>query len=357
MIIDESHLIKTPGAKRTRTLIRLGHAAAFRRILTGTPGNPLDLYAQFEFLNSRILNFSTYTAFKNYFAYMVELPGKEDKRGNPIKVVAVDKFGRKKYKNVDRLRKLIQPYSFRATKDECLDLPPKVYLQLPVELSKKQWCLYTALVTELVIEFKGRCITATMAIQRMLRLRQIIGGYLPDENGDGAAIDKTNPRIEAMLNAFENFEDTYQVIVWACFKAEIEGIISALKVRFPADTCVRYTGEESSNEKERAKSAFQKGDARFFVSNPACGGVGLDLQNSFYSAFFTNSYSSIQRKQAEDRIHRIGQKHNCMYLDLYAEGTIDEHVINALRQKFEIEAELTGDKAIEWLTENTRKGM
>ena len=85
MAIDESTSIKTPTAKRTKSIIGLGKAAKYRRIMTGSPvtKNPLDLYTQCEFLDPYLLDFASYYAFRNRYAVMKTM----HVRGRSIQIV------------------------------------------------------------------------------------------------------------------------------------------------------------------------------------------------------------------------------------------------------------------------------
>jgi len=59
--------------------------------------------------------------------------------------------------------------------------------------------------------------------------------------------------------------------------------------------------------------------------------------------FYSNSYDLELRVQAEDRIHRIGQKHSCTYVDLVSEGTVDEQILRNLLNKVKISNEVLGE--------------
>ena len=345
-ILDESHTIKSPAAKRTRALQRLGKFAAYRRTLTGTAGPPLDYYSQYNFLDRNILGFSTYQAFKSHFAVMVNLPGKTDRRGRPIQIVAVDQStGRKKYKNIPYLKKLIEPYTYTIATEECNDLPPKIYATIPVELTKEQRRLYEDIRNDLIIEFEGNEISAPLAIQKMVRLRQIIGGFLPDENGEAAPINKTNRRVEQMIDKIDLLDGP--LIIWASFRAEIEMIGARLREEYGERQVVLYYGGDK-RDAERAR--FQAGDARFFVSNPACGGVGFSLYVAHQMIFYSNGYDLKQRLQAEGRVLAKTQaSKKCIFLDMIADNTLDERVLSALLSKYEVESQLTGTEALKWL--------
>jgi len=125
-VVDESSKIKTPSAKRTKVCIKIGKLAKFRRILTGTPvtQSPLDLFTQFKFLDENILGFGSFYAFRNRFAVMGGWQQKQVIR----------------FVNMTELNDTVGPYSYRVTKDECLDLPPKIYRKLIVKLSREQLC-------------------------------------------------------------------------------------------------------------------------------------------------------------------------------------------------------------------------
>ena len=88
---------------------------------------------------------------------------------------------------------------------------------------------------------------------------------------------------------------------------------------------------------------------RFLIGNPAKGKEGHDLYAARTVIYYSNSFNLIDRLQSEDRAHRIGQEHPVNYIDLVANGTVDEHIIGALRDKFNIASQITGDKMREWL--------
>ena len=96
---------------------------------------------------------------------------------------------------------------------------------------------------------------------------------------------------------------------------------------------------------------FQQKDSRlrFFVGNPATAGYGLTLTEANLVVYYANDFNLETRIQSEDRAHRIGQKNNVTYIDLISEGTIDEKIVDALRNKIDIGARVLGEKAREWL--------
>jgi len=343
--LDESTRIKKPGAKRTLASINFGKHAVTRRILTGTliTQGPLDAYSQYKFLDVNILGFSSYTAYRNHYA--VWRKERNWTTGNDYEVL-------EGYRNLDELHRRIMAYSSRAKKEECLDLPPKVYDKLTTELSPKQRKLYKQLKEEFIAEFNDTTIEATHALTRLLRLQQITGGYY-----DGMEIEG-NAKLKLLLNYLE--DRTEKVIIWAKFKDEIRGIAKALKEIYGTKSTVMYYGDVNNDDRELAIELFQGEDgdgvpipeedqARFFVGNPVAGGIGLDLTEADIMIYYTNDFSLETRLQSEDRNHRIGREGMCLYIDLEAEETLDSYIVEALRNKKNLADIVVDQNPTEWI--------
>jgi SNF2 family DNA or RNA helicase len=348
--IDESSKIKTPGVKRTKTLITLGKRAAYRRILTGTPitNGPLDAYAQFAFLDRGILGFDNFYSFKHHYAEWVR------KRGMHVD----PRTGQRKeyeelvtYRNLDELVSNIQAHSFRITKDQCLDLPEKVFERRPVDLTAEQKKLYNDIRKRALYDLGKGEITVQNVLTKLLRLQQVLGGFIPaDEGMPAQPIPGANPRIESLLGAIEESAGDGKIIIWARFRAELEAITARLKKDFGPKSVVAYHGGVDKHDREIAIDRFQNDSAcQFFVGQQHSGGYGLTLTAATTVIYYSNDFSLEARLQSEDRAHRIGQKHNVTYIDIEAEGTVDTKIINALRSKKNIADEITKDNPGEWL--------
>ena len=132
-IIDEATSIKNPKSKRTKACLSLGQLSKYRRILTGTPitQSPLDIFSQFEFLKKGSSGFTSYFAFKHYYAEHRTMT-----LGNRSfqKIVS--------YRHLDQLTQTIAPISIRTLKSECLDLPEKIYMTRNVDMTEQQKGMY-----------------------------------------------------------------------------------------------------------------------------------------------------------------------------------------------------------------------
>jgi hypothetical protein len=350
-VLDESHEVKTPKAKRTRAIIASGKYAPYRRILTGTPGDkPFDLYSQLRFLHPTIWrdrDMDSFFAFKQHFGEWFTRSQHEELHGyDPGYDKLID------FKNLDELNAILASVSDRVLKEDVLDLPPKLYTKRYFEMTPKQRKMYDQVRDDFYLELEdGRELDASMAIVRLLRLQQITCGYvMTDADEPVEMCDTKNPRLDATLGFLQ--ELNHPGIVWARFRKDVDQLMDAL-----GPEAVRYDGALDDDEAERSKLAFNAGDAKYFVGNPAKGSTGLTLNAAKTTTYYSNSFKLLERLQTEDRNHRIGQDgadhgdegFGVLYADVCCGGTVDDHIVKALRKKFDVAAQLTGDNLREWL--------
>jgi SNF2 family DNA or RNA helicase len=174
LVLDESHRIKTPTTERTRSILAGGKHAPFRRVLSGTPvtNGPFDIYTQVAFVDPgfwrRELDIGSYGAFKAHFGIWEK--GWNNAVGKEFDLLVG-------YKNLEELAAAIKLISSRVTKDDVLDLPPKLYTKRYYEMSHTQRRVYDALEGEFSAWLDGgELVTAPLAITRMLRLQQVLCG-------------------------------------------------------------------------------------------------------------------------------------------------------------------------------------
>lgn len=329
-IVDESTTIKTPGAKRAQRLIKIGRHCESRRILTGMmiTTSPMDAYMQYRFLGDGYLGFTNYYAFRAHYAELEDQYVGDGQGGRRKYKKIVD------YKNLDQLMELVDRLSFRCRKKDCLDLPGQLFQRRYIDPSDEQKRIYNRLAAQFQIETDNEPINVPMVITRIMRLQQILGGFVPlDEDGGVKPIFKKpsdNPRIRALFDIAD--EAPRKIIVWARFRAEIESIAAALRDKYGHDSTVMYYGGVSNDEKEFAKQAFNQPDGpRWWVGQPQAGGRGLTLLEGTTMVFYSNDRSPEIRRNATERSHRIGQTESCLYLDFEVPGSVDTDIIDALQ--------------------------
>lgn len=367
--IDESHRIKGNDSSVTKTIMGIRFLAVIRRILTGTmvSEGPLDVYPQMAFLHPSILGIDSFSAFKCRYAEieasdsrMMHIVGKrleakygKDRAGKMVEhisIVAKDENGRAIYKNLDELRSKIDPYSYRCLKEDCTDLPPKLYEKRYVSLTSQQRALYSAVEEEYEASYLGEDMTADMAMTRMTRLQQITGGFFTADSGSVIAIEGGNPKLEELLEYTE--EVTGKVIIWAAYVEELRAIAAALRDIYGTQSTARYWGEIDKTRRAAGKKAFtdKNHECRFFVANTETGGTGLDglqVANNMY--YYSNNFKLIARLQSEDRGHRIGLSGSLTITDAVAKDSRDEFIVASLRARKDVADIINGDPNKKWI--------
>jgi len=338
MAVDESTTIKTPTAKRTKSIIKVGREARYRRIATGSPvtKSPLDLYSQCEFLDPSCLNASSYYAFQARYAVLVE----RRLSTHTFKQIVG-------YRKLDELQEKLNCFSFRVTKEECLDLPDKIYTRREVELTPEQTKAYDQMKLMALTLIDGNLMSTNNALTQLMRLQQICCGHVKYD--DGRQEDIPSNRIKELLNVLE--ESSSKVIIWANYRRDIENIKVALQKEYGMTTVASYYGDTEAEERQEIVTRFQDPDSelRFFVGNPRTGGYGLTLTAADLVIYYSNNFDLEVRLQSEDRAHRIGQTNKVTYVDLITPNTVDEHIVKALRNKINIASEVLGEDLKQWL--------
>lgn len=335
MVVDESTTIKTPGTNRSKGVIWLGKIARYRRILTGMPieQSPIDLYGQCEFLRSGILGHRSYYSFRG--AYSNLIPSSVRNR-TVLKIVG--------YKDLGRLSDKLKEFSYRVTKEEVLDLPPKVYQVVEVELTEEQKKAYKDMrdASVAVLEsFPDAQSSAVMAVTQILRLHQIVCGHLPLE--DGTVADLASNRLNALLSLLEEVRG--KAIIWASYRRDVKAIEKKLTEVYGSGSVVTYYGD--TTPEDRAVSLFYfktESNCRFFVGTAKTAGMGITLTEATTVVYYSNTHSVRDRVQSEDRAHRIGQYKSVTYIDLVCRKTVDEVILKALKEKRELGALVVNGK-------------
>ena len=338
MAIDESTTIKTPTAKRTKAIVKIGKDAQYRRIATGSPvtKSPLDLYSQCAFLSTDCLNYDSYYAFQARYAVLVErkMPTHTFKQ-----VVG--------YRHLDELKGKLDRFAFRVTKEECLDLPDKIYLRRDVELTAEQKKAYEQMKLMALAVLDQGLVSTNNALTQLMRLHQIVCGYVKLD--DGQELDLPNNRIDELMDLLA--ESDGKVIIWANYRKNIHNIKLAIQKEYGMTSVATYYGDTAAEDRQDIVDKFSdpKSELRFFVGNPTTGGYGLTLVSSHTVVYYSNSFDLEKRLQSEDRAHRIGQTEKVTYVDLIATNTVDEHIVKALRNKINIASAVLGEDVKGWL--------
>jgi len=356
IIVDESHMIKSPNAARSKALRKLRENSARRLILTGTPiaNTPMDLWSQFEFLDEGLSGFMNFRNFRKFFGKWEKKNGFEALKG---------------LKNIPLVQERLARLAFVITKEEAgLGLPEKVYDMREVEMTKNQLDVYTTLATQMLAEIDAilhdgtsGTISAEHILTKLLRLAQVTSGHIKvDEvRGDEGEVLKKgyckqippeNPKVDELISILQEDrlgDPNSKCIVWAAFVEDIRVI--AQRLMYEGINFVGY--HPAIPEKYRCKDAETASEkfncdpeCTVFIGNPQSGGTGLNLLGydwkndsgttyADHMIFFSQNWSAVLRSQAEDRAHRRGTRANVRITDLQVIGTIDEEIRRRVTEK------------------------
>jgi SNF2 family DNA or RNA helicase len=329
-IVDESSTISNWKAEQTRGVMAIAPRASRRTILNGTPyGNSiLNLYSQFAFLDTKILGFKNFYAFRNHHASMGGYMGKQ--------IVA--------FHHVEEIQDKIKPYVLRRLKKDCMDLPPKTRAPLrEVRLSKATWVKYEQMREDCVayLNTQDDVSIVTTAPVKTLRLAQICSGFLGgllDEDENFRTVEISSELTDSFLDYYEfrlSEDDKFRLIVWCRFRPEISRLEERVRKRFPRVEIQVLQGGLSRSAAQEAKSLFHpdapdpKGPA-LLIGQPQAGRFGLNFTKCSNVDYLSNDYSFLTRTQSEDRVDRPGQKNNVLVQDYVVVGPNRERTVSGI---------------------------
>jgi SNF2 family DNA or RNA helicase len=260
-------------------------------------------------------------------------------RGRSIQVVH-------KFQNLSELSDKLQPFSYRVLKEDCLDLPPKNFTKRHIVLTSEQRKIYDQMKKTATAVLNGKVTSTMTVLTQLMRLHQITCGHFTADDGSTQLIP--NNRITELMSVLEETEG--KAIIWANYQKDVNQIIKEITSVYGPGSVVDYYGLTPQDERQENIKKFQNGsECRFIVGTPQTGGYGITLTKANTIIYFSNGYDLEKRLQSEDRAHRIGQKKNVTYVDLIAEDTVDEKIVEALRNKINIASEVLGEDLKTWI--------
>jgi SNF2 family DNA or RNA helicase len=337
MAVDESTVIKNPTALRTKAITKLGFLARYRVIMTGSPitNSPEDLYSQCNFLNHELLGFSSIYTFRARHCQMQRLSF----GGRSFNKITG-------YKNLNELNYKLQKFSYRVLKKDALDLPPQIWMKRVVPMTTEQLDAYMQMKRTALVQIKKETLTTTSVLAQMIRLHQIVCGHMATD--DGKILSLPNNRIKELLAILE--EHGGKAIIWANYRHDIKEIEKTLQKKFGPKSVVTFYGDTPQSVRQEHITNFQEDSGtKYFIGQPMTGGRGITLTAANLSIFYSNNYDLEIREQAEARNHRIGTSSKVTYIDLISEGTVDEKIIYALRNKINLATSVLAEDIRKWL--------
>ncbi|ARF67232.1 DEAD/DEAH box helicase [Paenibacillus larvae subsp. pulvifaciens] len=313
VVIDEVSSFKNHQSKRFRALRRVRPRIDRVIGLTGTPApnSLMDLWAPIYLLDQGERLGETITGFRDrYF-----VPGE---RSGHI----VYKWHEKKEAE-QRIYEAIKDIAVSMKAEDWLELPERIDRTVPIRLSEKAAQLYKKLEKELLLEFVDADVVATTAAALSNKLLQMASGAVYDEERGVKEIH------EAKLDALEDIVEAANgkpVLVFYNYKHSLQRI----QQRFPQARTLRK-GKEGVQD----ITDWNMNKIPLLLLHPKSAGHGLNLQESNCQTviWFDQIWSLEEFQQANARVHRQGQTRKIVVMQLVAEGTMDEEVVEAIDKK------------------------
>ena len=318
IILDESIKVKTPNAKITKAIyfwIRK-HCPSFKYIMTGnpTPNSLLELFSQIRMIDESVFG-TIFARYKDMYFRKVGYNYIISKRNKEIiyqKIAGITEF---------------------LKKEDCIDLPDRINIIRKIQLPNKVMRdYYIRMKKQMVVEIENELkmkqkISATNIAIKIMKLRQILSGFIYDKDKNALRID--NSKFKELKYLLEILKPE-QVLVWCCFREDIDYIYEQLKDK--ESVTFIYGGLNDKTRNERIKG-FQEGKYRILVAHPQSIGHGLTFVNCRYAIYYSLDYNLDTHQQSRDRIYRIGQKKKVVYYYLLVDKSIDFYIYNALKKK------------------------
>lgn len=333
IVIDEIHSFRSHDSKRLAALLKFSDKATVRIGLTGTLvlNGYLDVWAPCRILDKGA-RFGTnfYSQFRR--AYFTDVNA-----GMPSHSYFPD--WQPNSDCVDKISEKLNSLCSRKRKEECLTLPPRVTMREDVELSDEQRKLYSEMEADLITSVVQGTATATNALVKMLRMRQVLSGFISVQDDETAEqlqhYVKANPRLERARELIEAITKDSKLVVWSNFRPmypKFAELATELKIGFAT-----YTGETKDKEEEKRRF-IEDPLCRVMFMNPQAGGTGVDgLQGVCnYCLYYERSHSLEHYQQSRERIHRGGSEIFDKVTEIHLvapESMLEQDILSSLERK------------------------
>lgn len=340
IICDEASMIKSIKANRTKALIALCDTIKFSMFLSGTfmPQDLQDVFTIYRAMDGgETFGENIYSARHQYMVNM-NPPGSFPKWELNPKMKPL--FLSKLYERAIRVRK-----------EDCVELPSKVFEKKYVWMTPQQNEHYNKMRTELKTELDNKVITSANILTKMTKMQQIVGGFLYDKEGNPHHIG--SKKYDTLLEIIRNdVREDEKVVIYARFKEELLTIHRTLQENGYKGELL-YGGLTADKRTEVIKSFREDSKVKALIAQIATGGYGLTVVEANHIVYFSMTFSLIDYLQSQDRIHRIGQTKTCIYHFLLTaddlKRNIDEYIYDSVQKNVDITEALSDPKALEKL--------
>lgn len=332
--IDECHTNLSPQSQQGKQMLKLKKDIKAKiewLPMTGTPivNKPLDVFLPLKLVDGHTYN--SFYAWQQEFCVFGGFGGYE--------VIS--------YKNIPKLKQMLQANMIRRLKDDILDLPPKIRTIEYVENCEYQQKLYKDIVTDMALH-RDEIISSLNPMAKFMRLRQVSGN--PELVDTSLKIDKNylskNAKMTRLLELVDALlsdeECKAKVVIFSNWVQSLQTIYQFLSKKYKV--CC-YLGTMDSQDREKHKEAFiTHSEYRIMLGTIGALGTSHTLTCASNVIFYDEPWNLATLEQAEDRLHRVGAKGTVSVYSLIAKGTVDEKVHDIIIEKGDISKFIVDDK-------------
>jgi len=316
MICDEIHRIKSPRGKQSWAATKIGSAAERKLGLSGTPmpHSPIDIYAQYRFLDKQIFG-PSFQQFRVEYCVMGGYEGRQ--------VIG--------YINQPDLHKKFYSIAHRVKASDVLDLPDHMHEVIPITMSTKAMKIYKQLEEDFITWINEEEVTVDNALVKLLRLAQFTSGFY-QAKADGPTKNIDDTKIKAMIDIISDLPLTEPIVIFCRFRHELAIIWKEMQ------KLGRTVGEISGRENDYP--AWKRLEFNTLAVQIRSGGVGIDLTEACYVFYMSTGHSAGDFMQSAARVLRPGQERPVKYYHFHAKATVDVSIYRAIRKRIKIVEEL-----------------
>ncbi|HEX2558398.1 MAG TPA: SNF2-related protein [Nitrososphaera sp.] len=340
--IDESTRIKNKSKRTDFILANIKKHATYRRILSGlvAPRSPLDLFFQYDFLDSKILGWNSWYAFRAHVAYMkIEWFG-----GRSVQIIDKNE-GNNGFKPeaIKELKKLTDPHSYRV---EFRPKVPTTYSKWEVEMTPEQEKAYREMkehATTMLANEKH--VTATVVIAQIMKLHQILCGHVKDEeNVEHFLPENKTPDLLEILEDYSG-----KAIIWFSYDTDLRKVEKVLKEEYGDGCLARFWGGNTKTRDAEEKLFKNDPKCRFMLATPDSGGMGRTWDMADLAIYYSSKDNLEHRDQSEQRTMGRDKTRGVDVIDMVCPGTVEIKILEALRNKINMASVINGDTWREWV--------
>lgn len=250
-------------------------------------------------------------------------------------------WGGYEYKFIEKLspelNKFLRNRAIIYKKEECLDLPPKVYNIQRVIHSEEMMKRYNNIISDII----GNEKTIDEKAEAWHTLRQITSGWMRVKGEDGVVHDinfKENPKLDALLEFIKEIDPKEKIIIFHYYQNTGKILADAFtknKINYEW----LYGGKK---DKDSVDNFNNNPNCRIFLSSTA-GALGLNLQISHYVLFFEEPPSPLIYDQQTSRAHRQGQLNTVFIYSFIVKGSVEEKIHRNLMSGEDLYEKITKD--------------